>query len=128
MKTFNQPVEYSPTATLGKSLTKNKYELAQFRYELGKEELKEYYEACVKDDVVGIFDSLIDQLYVLIGTAHTHGMADALMAGFEEVHRSNMTKLDKNGLPIYDENGKVKKSELYEKPDLDKVLRTIYTK
>jgi predicted HAD superfamily Cof-like phosphohydrolase len=122
-KTFDLPVELSPT--LGDS--KEAMRLAQLRYELGKEELKEFYEAAVKKDLVGVFDALVDQLYILLGTAHCYGMADALVEGFIEVHRSNMTKLGADGKPILREDGKILKPESYEKPDLDSVLRKIYT-
>ena len=84
-------------------------------------------DACQTEDCVKVFDALVDQLYILIGTAHAFGMADALEAGFEEVHRSNMTKLDADGKPVYREDGKVIKSALFQAPDLDKVLKETYS-
>jgi predicted HAD superfamily Cof-like phosphohydrolase len=99
----------------------------QLRYKLALEELQEFMDACQVEDPVKVFDALVDQLYILLGTAHVFGMADALKEGFKEVHRSNMTKLDENGKPVYREDGKVIKSHLYEKPDLATVLGEIYS-
>jgi predicted HAD superfamily Cof-like phosphohydrolase len=118
-RAFGVGVELSPTLPDAKTM--------RLRYDLAKEELDEFMDACQTEDCVKIFDALVDQLYILIGTAHAFGMADALEAGFAEVHRSNMTKLDANGKPVYREDGKVIKSELFEAPDLDKVLREIYS-
>lgn len=98
------------------------WELAQFRYNLALEELNEYREACEKGDLVGIFDALLDQLYILLGTFNTHGMQSILIKGFEEVHRSNMSKLDDNNQPLYNEIGKVMKSKNYTPPKLDNIL------
>ncbi len=98
------------------------WELAQFRYNLALEELDEYREACEKGDLVGIFDALLDQLYILLGTFNTHGMQSILIKGFEEVHRSNMSKLDDDNQPLYNEIGKVMKSKNYTPPKLDNIL------
>ena len=98
------------------------WELAQFIYNIALEELNEYREACEKGDLVGIFDALLDQLYILIGTFNTHGMQSILIKGFEEVHRSNMSKLDDNNQPLYNEIGKVMKSKNYTPPKLDDIL------
>lgn len=114
-----QPVNISPT--LSKKSTQ------AFRYALAFEELEEYREACNNDDIVEIFDSLLDQLYILLGTAHAHGLGKAMVEGFLEVHRSNMTKMDENGNPIFNENGKVIKSHLFEKPRLKELLEKIYS-
>ena len=118
-KAFGVRIEYSPTLPDSKTM--------RLRYDLAKEELDEFMDACQTEDHVKIFDALVDQLYILIGTAHAFGMADALVAGFNEVHRSNMTKLDASGKPVYREDGKVIKSELFEAPDLNKVLKEIYS-
>lgn len=117
---FKGPVEYSPTIPND--------DVVRLRYNLALEELQEFIDACQVQDHVKIFDALVDQLYILIGTAHVFGMADALIEGFNEVHRSNMTKLNAKGLPEFREDGKVIKSELYEAPDLHKVLTEIYLK
>ena len=63
-------------------------------------------------------------LYILCGTILKHGLQDKIADVFEEIQRSNMSKLDKNGQPIYREDGKVLKSELYFKPDIKRILNT----
>jgi predicted HAD superfamily Cof-like phosphohydrolase len=87
-----------------------------------QEELNEFSEAVKEQDIVEIADAVVDQLYIIFGTAILYGFADKLEALFDEVHRSNMTKLDENGEPIYNKNGKVAKSDLYEEPDLKTIL------
>ena len=68
---------------------------------------------------VEVFDSLVDQEYVNLGFANLLGLD--MTEGFREVHSSNMTKLDENGQPIFREDGKLLKSNLYTPPDLNKV-------
>jgi predicted HAD superfamily Cof-like phosphohydrolase len=94
----------------------------QLRFDLMKEENEEYLEAAQNGDLVEIADALGDQLYILCGTILRHGLHDKIIAVFEEIQRSNMSKLDVNGKPIYREDGKVLKSELYFKPDIAKIL------
>ena len=94
----------------------------QLRFDLMKEENEEYLEAAQNGDLVEIADALGDQLYILCGTILRHGLQDKIIAIFEEIQRSNMSKLDVNGKPIYREDGKVLKSELYFKPDIAKIL------
>jgi predicted HAD superfamily Cof-like phosphohydrolase len=94
----------------------------QLRYDLGKEELDEYLEACQNNDLKEIADSLGDQLYILCGTILKHGLQYKIYDVFEEIHRSNMSKLDENGKPIFREDGKVLKGKNFFKPDLKKVL------
>lgn len=100
--------------------------LAEFRYNLMKEELDEFRTAVQDRSSVEILDSLVDQLYVLIGTAITCGVSDALIPGFLEVHSSNMTKVQEDGTILRDKNGKVSKPPGYRPPDLEKVLSEIY--
>lgn len=95
----------------------------QLRYNLMKEENEEYLEAAQNGDLVEIADALGDQLYILCGTILRHGLQHKISEVFEEIQRSNMSKLDANGKPIYREDGKVLKSELYFKPDIAKILR-----
>ena len=95
----------------------------QLRFDLMKEENEEYLEAAQNGDLVEIADALGDQLYILCGTILRHGLQDKIIAVFEEIQRSNMSKLDVNGKPIYREDGKVLKSELYFKPDIAKILQ-----
>ena len=94
----------------------------QLRFDLMKEENEEYLEAAQNGDLVEIADALGDQLYILCGTILRHGLQDKIIAVFEEIQSSNMSKLDANGKPIYREDGKVLKSELYFKPDIAKIL------
>lgn len=95
----------------------------QLRYDLMKEENEEYLEAAQSGDLVEIADALGDQLYILCGTILRHGLQHKITEVFEEIQRSNMSKLDANGNPIYREDGKVLKSELYFKPDIAKILQ-----
>jgi predicted HAD superfamily Cof-like phosphohydrolase len=94
----------------------------ELRYNLMKEENEEYLEAAKNGDLVEIADALGDQLYILCGTILRHGLQDMIEPIFNEIQRSNMSKLDENGKPIYREDGKVLKSALYFKPDIAKIL------
>ena len=94
----------------------------ELRYNLMKEENEEYLEAAKNGDLVEIADALGDQLYILCGTILRHGLQDLIEPIFQEIQRSNMSKLDENGKPIYREDGKVLKSALYFKPDISKIL------
>jgi predicted HAD superfamily Cof-like phosphohydrolase len=92
------------------------------RHNLMKEENEEYLEATKHGDMVEIADALGDQLYILCGTLLRHGLQHKIEEVFLEIQRSNMSKLDANGNPIYREDGKVLKSELYFKPNIQKIL------
>ena len=92
------------------------------RYNLMKEENEEYLEAVRNDDIVEIADALGDMLYILCGTILEHGLQHKIEAVFDEIQRSNMSKLDDNGLPIYREDGKVMKGPNYFKPDIALML------
>jgi predicted HAD superfamily Cof-like phosphohydrolase len=92
------------------------------RFNLMKEENEEYLEAARNNDLIEIADALGDQLYILCGTILKHGMQHKITEVFEEIQRSNMSKLDKEGKPIYREDGKVLKSELYFKPNIADIL------
>ena len=109
--------EYSPNATI---LEKDFI----LRYSLMKEENEEYLQAAKEGDLTEIADAVGDMLYILCGTILKHGLQDKIADVFEEIQRSNMSKLDKNGQPIYREDGKVLKSELYFKPDIKRILNT----
>lgn len=95
---------------------------SMLRYELGKEELIEYLEACNNDDLVEITDALADQLYILLGTMVAHGMQDIIEDVFDEVHRSNMSKLGEDGKPIYREDGKILKGPNFTPPNIEQFL------
>jgi predicted HAD superfamily Cof-like phosphohydrolase len=106
---------YLPTAELSEAEIR-------LRYNLMKEENEEYLEAALNGDIVEIADALGDQLYILCGTILKHGLQHKIAEVFEEIQRSNMSKLDANGQPIYREDGKVMKSELYFRPDIAAIL------
>jgi predicted HAD superfamily Cof-like phosphohydrolase len=102
-----------------KLIDENDYQL---RFNLIKEENEEYLEACKNNDIIEIADALGDQLYILFGTILKHGLEHKIEEVYDEIHRSNMSKLDENGKPIYREDGKVLKSNLYFKPNIKKIL------
>jgi predicted HAD superfamily Cof-like phosphohydrolase len=95
---------------------------AKMRFEIMREENEEYREACEKGDLIAIADALGDQLYVLCGTIIAHGLQSKIQAVLEEIHRSNMSKLDANGKPILREDGKILKSDAYFRPALGPIL------
>ena len=92
------------------------------RHELMREENEEYLEAAKRGDIVEIADALGDKLYILCGTIIAHGLQHKIIEVFNEIHRSNMSKLDSNGKPIYREDGKILKGENYFLPDIKSVL------
>lgn len=92
------------------------------RYKLMREENEEYLEAAQKGDIVEVADALGDMLYILCGTILSHGLQDKIAEVFREIQRSNMSKLDENGEPIYREDGKVLKSNRYFRPDIKAIL------
>ena len=92
------------------------------RHRLMQEENEEYLEACKRGDLVEIADALGDKLYILFGTIITHGLQHKIEEVFDELHRSNMSKLDDNRQPIYREDGKVLKSNNYFLPDIKSIL------
>lgn len=94
----------------------------QLRYELMKEENEEYLEAAKNNDLVEVADALGDMLYILCGTIIEHGMQDKIEEVFNEIQRSNMSKLGKDGKPIYREDGKVLKGPNYFKPKIKEIL------
>ena len=107
--------ELEPISSVGKST----YTL---RYNLMKEENDEYLEACENNDLVEIADALGDQLYILCGTILKHGLQHKIEAVFEEIQKSNMSKLDAEGNPIFREDGKILKGENYFKPNIKSIL------
>lgn len=94
----------------------------ELRHRLMQEENDEYLEAAKNGDLVEVADALGDQLYILCGTILKHGMQHKIEEVFQEIQRSNMSKLDKDGNPIYREDGKILKSDLYFKPDIKSIL------
>ena len=112
METFGQMVRTKPQFPDNKTM--------QLRFNLIKEELDELNSAIIDKDIVEIADALTDLLYVVYGAGHSWGID--LDKCFAEVQRSNMSKLGKDGKPIYNEKGKVMKGPNYFKPNLKQFL------
>tara|TARA_Y100000996_G_C21959678_1_gene411636 strand:+ start:33 stop:404 length:372 start_codon:yes stop_codon:yes gene_type:complete len=112
MKTFGQEVKTKPSFSTEK--------INKLRIDLIKEELQELTEAMNSKDLLEVADALTDILYVTYGAGHAFGID--LDKCFEEVQNSNMSKLDENGEPIYNDSGKVMKGPNYFKPDLSKFV------
>ena len=112
METFGQEVKNKPSFSTDK--------INKLRYDLIKEELDELRVALENKDLLEVADALTDILYVAYGAGHAFGID--LDKCFEEVQNSNMSKLDENNKPIYNESGKVMKGPKYFKPDLSKFI------
>ncbi|EAQ99942.1 nucleoside triphosphate pyrophosphohydrolase family protein [Maribacter sp. HTCC2170] len=112
---FGLGVSETMRANLGK-------EKNLLRYNLMDEENKEYFEAANENDLVEVADALGDMLYILCGTILEHGMQYKIEEVFEEIQRSNMSKLGADGKPIYREDGKVLKGPNYFKPNIESIL------
>jgi predicted HAD superfamily Cof-like phosphohydrolase len=112
MKTFGQDVKNKPSFSTDK--------INKLRIDLIKEELNELQDAMKNNDLLEVADALTDILYVTYGAGHAFGID--LDKCFNEVQNSNMSKLDENGKPIYNDAGKVMKGPNYFKPDLSKFL------
>ncbi|MFA7445204.1 MAG: nucleoside triphosphate pyrophosphohydrolase family protein [Flavobacteriaceae bacterium] len=113
--TYGLGVSPTPKADLGA-------EKNQLRFNLMKEENEEYLEAVQNKDIVEVADALGDMLYILCGTILEHGLQHKIEEVFDEIQRSNMSKLGEDGKPIYREDGKVMKGPNYFKPDFTKIL------
>lgn len=124
-KIFNSTFSETPCL-----LDKKDWEL---RLKLSQEELDEYKEACENEDIVEVFDAILDRLFLVFGDAVSHGLHHKLIDGFNEVVRSNMSKLDDSGNPIingengvFDETrpiGKLLKSNNFSEPNLSQFLK-----
>lgn len=114
-ESFKLGIKHEPTADLGEA--KNK-----LRYNLMAEENDEYLEAAQDGDLVEVADALGDMLYILCGTILEHGMQYKIEEVFNEIQRSNMSKLGADGKPIYREDGKVMKGPSYFKPNIKEIL------
>lgn len=96
----------------------------ELRFNLMAEENEEYLAAAKENDLVEVADALGDMLYILCGTILSHGMQHKIEEVFDEIQRSNMSKLGEDGQPIYREDGKVMKGPNYFKPNIQKILST----
>ncbi len=112
---FGLGIKESPIA----KLSENKLNL---RFDLMAEENEEYLEAAKNNDLVEVADALGDMLYILCGTILDHGMQYKIEEVFNEIQKSNMSKLGGDGKPIYREDGKVLKGPNYFEPDILKIL------
>ena len=113
METFGQEIKEKASFPNDK--------ITSLRYDLIKEELDEFKEAIDKKDIKEVADALTDILYVTYGAGHAFGID--LDKCFKEVQNSNMSKLGKDGKPIFNEFGKVMKGPNYFKPDLSKFIK-----
>ena len=113
---FGLGVRHEPIASLSE-------EKLQLRFNLMAEENEEYLEAARNGDIIEVADALGDMLYILCGTILEHGMQYKIEEVFEEIQRSNMSKLGQDGKPIYREDGKVMKGPNYFKPNIEEILR-----
>ena len=112
-KVFNLDFLEDPKANIG-------HEKNKLRFNLMKEENEEYLNAANNNDLIEVADALGDMLYILCGTIIEHGMQDLIEDIFEEIQKSNMSKLGNDGNPIYREDGKVFKGPNYFKPNFNK--------
>ena len=115
-QSFGLGIEHTPKADLLKNIS-------ELRFNLMKEENEEYLQAVQDEDLIEIGDALGDMLYILCGTIIAHGFQDKIESIFDEIQRSNMSKLGADGKPIYRKDGKVMKGPNYFKPDLKKILK-----
>lgn len=115
-ETFGLGVSHEMKASLGTKMN-------NLRFELMREENEEYLEAVNDNNLVEIADALGDMLYILCGTIVEHGLQHKIEEVFDEIQRSNMSKLGENGKPIYREDGKVLKGPSYFKPNFEEILK-----
>ena len=112
---YNLNYKESPTTNIGT-------DKINLRFNLMAEENEEYLEAAKNNDLIEVADALGDMLYILCGTIIEHGMQDKIEEVFDEIQKSNLSKLGENGKPIYREDGKVMKGPNYFKPDILKIF------
>lgn len=113
---FGLGVSEIPKASLGEAVN-------MLRFNLMKEENEEYLDAVQNNDLTEIADALGDMLYILCGTIIEHGLQYKIEEVFDEIQRSNMSKLGEDGKPIYREDGKVMKGPNYFKPNFEEILK-----
>jgi len=115
-ETYKIGYSNKPLANLG--VEKNK-----LRFKLMSEENEEYLDAANNNDMIEVADALGDMLYILCGTIIEHGMQDIIEPVFDEIQKSNMSKLGEDGNPIFREDGKVMKGPNYFKPNFTKFFK-----
>lgn len=115
-KATDQPVSEKPTLSEVKSND-------LLRYELMREENREYIVACENNDLVEVLDACVDQLYILAGTINQHGLGSVLEEAFNRVHENNLTKIGADGKVLRNPSGKILKPEGYEKVDLSDLVK-----
>lgn len=113
---FGLGVSETPVADIGAAKI-------QLRFDLMAEENEEYKAAAAQNNLAEVADALGDMLYILCGTILEHGLQHKIEAVFEEIQRSNMSKLGNDGKPIYRQDGKVMKGPAYFKPDIASILK-----
>ena len=114
-ETYNLNYKESPIDDIGN-------DKINLRFKLMSEENEEYLDAAKNNDLVEVADALGDMLYILCGTIIEHGMQDKIEQVFDEIQRSNLSKLGEDGKPIYREDGKVMKGPNYFKPKISEIL------
>ncbi len=119
VKEFNEAFKIKYSKNQKADLDESTIEL---RYRLMQEENDEYLEAARKKDLVEIADALGDKLYILCGTILAHGLQDKIVDVFDEIQRSNMSKLSADGTPVIREDGKILKGPNYFKPNIKSIL------
>jgi predicted HAD superfamily Cof-like phosphohydrolase len=119
VKEFNKAFKIKYSKNQEADLDESTIEL---RYRLMQEENDEYLEAARKKDLVEIADALGDKLYILCGTILAHGLQDKIVEVFDEIQRSNMSKLSEDGTPVIREDGKILKGPNYFKPNIKSIL------
>lgn len=112
---YNLSYKDSPIADIG-------IDKINLRFKLMEEENQEYFEAAKNNDIVEVADALGDMLYILCGTIIEHGMQDKIEEIFDEIQKSNLSKLGDDGKPIYRNDGKVMKGPNYFKPNISEIL------
>ncbi len=120
VKEFNEAFKIKYSKNQKADLDESTIEL---RYRLMQEENDEYLEAARKKDLVEIADALGDKLYILCGTILAHGLQDKIVEVFNEIQRSNMSKLSADGTPVIREDGKILKGPNYFKPNIKSILK-----
>ena len=112
---YNLSYKDSPVADIG-------IDKINLRFKLMEEENQEYLEAAKNNDIIEVADALGDMLYILCGTIIEHGMQDKIEEIFDEIQKSNMSKLGEDGKPIYRNDGKVMKGPNNFKPNSSEIL------